>query len=469
MARRRTCDIGPPWEGDILLSAREVAGRGLHVSRSKSRRRRSAYALLLIAACAPALCCADRAPDRPDVVLIVVDSLRADHTSHLGYEFPTAVSLDSFRADAAMFGMALAPSPSSVPSTATLLTGLLPARHRLGHEERLAPGVETLATRLRDAGYGTLAVVHHARISKETGIDRGFDRFEGTTTGLLDYPDASQAVAFVREFLARDPPRPFFLYLHLMNVHGPYRVPDGWQSELLGRPPLPGMRYGDPLMRGVLRGVAAARAQVTAAQVRSLTEQYDTAARYTLDRVAEILRLLEHAEVYRNALIVLTADNGDELFDHGSFGHGATLYPEVLHVPLYVKRPGASDGRRFDEAVGLQDVAPTLLELLGLPALPTDGVSFAAQLRGEAAPADADRALLFEIPGGPERTRAIAAGRYKLIQAGEGAQARSLLYDRVLDPRETVDIAAGGGELVSELSSRLESAFAELAERDASR
>jgi arylsulfatase A-like enzyme len=439
------------------------------VSRKKSRPGRSAWALLVVAA-SLALACAERAPEHPDVILIVVDSLRADHLSHLGYEFPTAVSLDSFRADAALFGMALAPSPSSLPSTATLLTGLLPARHRLGHEEQLAPGVQTLAMRLRDAGYATIALSHHAFINPKTGLDRGFERFEVSTGGLFEYPDASQAVAFVREFLVRDPPRPFFLYLHLMNVHGPYRVPDGWQSDLLGRPPLEGMRYGDPLMRRVLLGVAAARAQVTAAQVRSLTEQYDTAARYTLDRVAEILRLLEHADLYRNALIVLTGDHGEELFEHGSFSHGATLYPEVLHVPLYLKRPGATDGRRLDEAVGLQDVAPTLLDLLGLPPLPADGVSLAARLRGEGAPVDPDRELLFEIPGDRQQTRAILAGRYKLIrQTGPAGRVRSLLYDRVLDPRETEDIAAGGGELVSELSSRLDAAFAELTERDASR
>src|SRR5262249_55023071 len=181
--------------------------------------------------------------------------------------------------------------------------------------------------------------------------------------------DASDAVAFVREFLARDPPRPFFLYLHLMNTHGPYRVPPDRRSDLLGRPPLDGMRYGDPLMRAVLRDAPGARAQVTGAHVRSLTEQYDTAARYTLDRVGEILRLLEHAGAYRDAVIVLAADHGDELFEHGSFGHGATLYTEVLHVPLYLKPPGNVKALRGEEPVGLQDVAPTVLELLGLPPL----------------------------------------------------------------------------------------------------
>jgi len=445
-----------------------VGVRGLQVSRKKAPRGRVARALL-VAACALATACSDAAPRRPDVVVIVVDSLRADHLSHLGYEFPTAASLDGFRADAAIFARAFAPSPSSVPSTATLMTGLLPARHRLGHEDRLAPEVETLASRLAGAGYATLALSHHARVSAETGLDRGFERFQGVTGGLLEYPDASDAVAFVREFLSRDPPRPFFLFLHLMNTHGPYRVPADRQSELLGRPPQQDMRYGDALMRGVLRGSPEARADVTTAHVRSLTEQYDTAARYSLDRVAEILRLLEHAGVYRDALIVLTGDHGDELFEHESFGHGATLYTEVLHVPLYVKPPGGAAGLRTDAAVGLQDVAPTLLELLGLPPL-GDGVSHAAWIRGGPTPATDTRALLFEIPGDPRRTRAIAADRYKLIRQGADPGAATVrLYDRVLDPRETDDIAAGGGELVSELSRRLDAGFAELAPADGSR
>lgn len=431
------------------------------MSRAGSGREVLARVLLLAVACA-ASGCADAAPRRPDVVLIVVDSLRADHLSHLGYEFPTAEPLDAFRADAALFAQAFAPTPSSAPSVASLLTGLLPPRHRLGYEERLSPAVATLAERLRDAGYATLALSQHARVSAETGLDRGFERFEGVTGGLLDYPDASEAVAFVRELLARDPQRPFFLYLHLMNVHGPYRVPPERQASLLGRSPLQDLRYGDRLMRGVLRGDAAARAHVDAAHVRSLTEQYDTAVRYTLERVAEILRLLEHAEVYRGALVVLAADHGEELFEHGGFGHGATLHREVLHVPLYLKRPGVADGRRFDEPVALQDVAPSLLELLALPPLSGDGRSFAGWLGGDAAP-EAERVLLAEIPGDPARARAIASGRYKLIRRTPGAgPAQRLLYDRVLDPRETEDIARAGGELVAELSTRLDAAFAEL-------
>jgi arylsulfatase A-like enzyme len=450
-------NLGLPWEGDILLSAEDVAGRDERVSRkvsnSVTRLRTLLPALLLLL---PA--CADRQPAPPDVILIVVDSLRADHLSHQGYEFPTAASLDAFRADAALFTQAYAPSPASAPSVATLFTGLLPTRHRVGYEERLAPGATTLAQRLQQAGYTTLALSHHARVSGATGLDRGFERFEATHGGLLAYPDASEAVAFVRELVSHDPPRPLFLYLHLMNTHGPYRVPPDRQSELLGRPPSTLMRYGDRLMREVIAGNAAARARVGSAQVRSLTEQYDAAARYTLDRVADILAVLKHAELYDGALIVLTGDHGDELFEHGGFAHGVTLHREVLNVPLYIKRPNATDGRRYDEPVGLVDVAPTVLEQLGLPPLAGDGRSLAAWLGGSAQP-DAERELLFELPAGGSPPRAIVAGRYKLI-SGAG---RKQLYDRVLDLRETEDIAAGAGELVNELSARLDAAFSSLA------
>jgi len=433
------------------------------VSRKNRAIEASARGLIGVALVALAVGCAEDAPRSPDVVLIVVDSLRADHLSHQGYEFPTAASLDAFRADAALFEQAFAPAPSSAASVASLMTGWLPGRHRLGWEERLAPGASTLASRLRDAGYATIALSHHARISAETGLDRGFERFEGTRGGLLEYPDASEAVAWVRELVARDPPQPFFLYLHLMNVHGPYRVPPDQRSVLLGRPPEKGLRFGDPLMRSVVRGDPGASDRITTAHVRSLTEQYDTAVRYTLDRVAEILRLLEHAGVYRDALIVLTSDHGDELFEHGSFGHGATLHREVLQVPLYLKRPGIADGRRFDVPVALVDVVPTVLDLLGLPPLPGDGRSLGPWLRGETPPAE-PRVLLHEIPGDPNGVRAITADRYKLI----ALPGRRLLYDRVLDPRETEDIAEAGGEIVRELTERLVEAFTELAAPPAS-
>jgi arylsulfatase A-like enzyme len=235
-------------------------------------------------------------------------------------------------------------------------------------------------------------------------------------------------------------------------------VPPDRQSELLGRPPSGLMHYGDRLMREVMAGDAEARTRVGSAQVRSLTEQYDAAARYTLDRVAEILAVLKHAELYDGALIVLTGDHGDELFEHGGFAHGMTLHREVLNVPLYLKRPNAVDGRRYDEPVGLVDVAPTVLEQLGLPPLAGDGRSLAPWLAGSAQP-DAERELLFELPSGGTPTRAIVAGRYKLI-SGAG---RKQLYDRVLDLRETEDIAAGAGELVGQLSARLDAAFSSLA------
>jgi arylsulfatase A-like enzyme len=214
-------------------------------------------------------------------------------------------------------------------------------------------------------------------------------------------------------------------------------------------------------MRGVVRGDPAAVERINTTHVRSLTEQYDTAARYTLDRVAEILRLLEHRGVYRDALIVLTSDHGDELFEHGSFGHGVTLHREVLQVPLYVKRPGIADGRRFEMPVALVDVMPTVLDLLGLPpAVPGDGQSLAPWLRGETPP-EQNRDLLHEIPGDPPGARALTAGRYKLIALpGPPGPGRRLLYDRVLDPRETEDIAEAGGELVRELSARLDAALA---------
>jgi arylsulfatase A-like enzyme len=141
------------------------------------------------------------------------------------------------------------------------------------------------------------------------------------------------------------------------------------------------------------------------------------------------------------------------------------VYEGAIRVPLVLWRPGlVPAGRVVSDPARLVDVAPTVLELLGLPPLPGAGTSFAPRLRGGSAPAGADRALLHEIPGDPARPRAITAGRYKLIRRGvDPGPVEVRLYDRVLDPRETADISAGAGELVSDLSTRLDAEFTALA------
>lgn len=412
-------------------------------------------ALLLALACTPS-------PSPPDVVLVDLDSVRTDHLSHAGYDLPTAASLDGFRKQATFFTAARSTSSASATGTASLLTGLRARSHGVGGSEpRLAPRFETLAERLRRGGWHTAGLSHDPGIGPSTGFDQGFDRFDAAAGRVEDHPDAEAMVAWVREWLASDPPAPFFLYLHPMSAGPPYRVPPDHQSVLLGRPPSRLLPFGGKLMRALTRpGSTRLRSQLGAEQIRSLVEQYDTAVRYTLDCVADVLAMLQTSGHLENAVVVITANHGEELFDHQGFGHGRTLYEEVLRVPLYVKQPGRAGPPTLDVPVSITDVVPTVLELVGLDASGTDGRSLVPLLRGDAAHA-ADRDFLHEIdaPAHHSYQRALLRGRQKLIEIGRSRTDRLRifrLFDLVIDPGERHDLSGESPDIVERLRGVLE-------------
>jgi len=254
--------------------------------------------------------------------------------------------------------------------------------------------------------------------------------------------------------------------MHLMNPHGPYRVPAARRAALLGEPPGRAFRWGSRRMRAILQGREGPEPELEPAVRASLVDQYDTAVRYALDEVGAQLDLLRHAGVYEDSLVVLTSDNGEELFDHHGFDHGYTLYGEVLRVPLYVKRPGpppaTGAGLRVDGRVSLMDVVPTVLDLLGLPPVEGAGVSLVPLLDG--APGDRKRTLHYHTAWRTRAdARAVVSGRYKLIETrfdARGARNRTQLFDLTLDPEERNDLYGQGEEIAERLAAEAESAFA---------
>jgi arylsulfatase A-like enzyme len=378
-------------------------------------------------------------------VLVVVDSLRADHLDHLGYERATAAPLDDFRARATLFTRAWSTAPWTVPSVASLFTGRLGVGH---HASRGRPAIPreapTLASMLQERGWTTAALPHHVGVSQDLGFARGFDRFDAFSGTVADYTDAAEMVPWVREWLAAATEEPFFLYLHPMNVHSP-RDDFGPSS---------------PAIRLIMRERRTdLRTSLKRTRVESLVEQYDTAIRYTLGRVAEIFALLENAGRFDDALVIVTADHGEELFDHGGFGHGFTLYREVLHVPLYVKLPRQRSPRTDDTPVSLLDVFPTVLDALGIPPPDTDGISLLPAARGE--PFDAGGRRIYHELTSLQRgiARAVLDGRYKLVHVAasyDGLRDRRLLFDVTLDPTEQNDLSDQGSEIVDRLALEIE-------------
>jgi arylsulfatase A-like enzyme len=416
-------------------------------------------------------CASPQPPPPPNVVLIVVDALRADHLSHYGYHRDTAPGLEAFSSQATRFEDCHAPSSWTNPSVASLFTGLHPARHR-AHElgAVLAPELDTLAEILTSAGWHTAGISFNPGIRSELSYDQGFDSFDEHLGASTDYPDISEMLSRVREWLDHRPDQPFFLYLHPMNVHGPYRVPEDQREVLLGRDPGREFRYYGEPMRGILRrGELQLREQVSPSYLESLVDSYDTAIRYSTDQLGILLEMLSDAGVYDESLIIITADHGEELFDHGGFSHGYTLHREVLHVPLYLKLPHQSEGRVAQEAVGLMDLLPTIVDLAGIDVeAVTDGRSLLPLITaGSGGEPFAVEPRVYQTARRQRCVaRAIADERFKLIEIDrnyEGLRDAVLLYDQINDPGEFTDFSSERSEVVVRLRRRLRRQLGELA------
>jgi arylsulfatase A-like enzyme len=427
-------------------------------------------AMVLIAASAVALGlvgCRTKV-EKPNVLFIVVDTLRADHLPDYGYDRDTMGALAAFTKEATRFERCYAPSSWTLPSTASIVTGLLPARHGALHgnedrSDRIPESVPTLPALLHDGGWSTGAISLNPYVSRATGFDRGYDAFLDVKGDPRGYPDISKLIASGRQLIAKAP-RPFFLYLQPMNTHGPYKVPPTARATLLGHAPNRAFQYTD-LQEGRLPMRARALAHPEIRQ--SLVDQYDTAVRYSMDSLAGLLQGLREQGLYDDMLIVVTADHGEELLDHGGFAHGYSLYNEMVHVPLYIKLPGQRRGGAIRRPVGLIDLMPTVLKAVGVPVpKDLDGVSLLPLLKGKLtgkSEAGRPRDFVLEISSVGEHPRCDARGLirwpFKLIRTRDDYQGKKNaleLFDLRSDPHETLNLGREQADRLAELESAMD-------------
>jgi arylsulfatase A-like enzyme/tetratricopeptide (TPR) repeat protein len=380
--------------------------------------RRAALMVLLAGAVASA--CRSRAslPNYRDapVVLISIDTLRADHLPLYGYHDGSTPNLDRLGREGIVFDRAYSHCPLTLPAHASMLTGLLPPRHgvrdNLGF--RLAPEHRTLATRFKAAGLHTGGAISAYVLRGATGINQGFDFYDdsievqaGTESAGNLQRDGSVAVdALSRWIESQGGPR-FFAFLHLYEPHTPYAPPERHRNHAL---------------------------------------LYDGDISYADELVGRFLDGLKSRGVYDRAVVVLTSDHGEGLKDHGEEEHGIFLYREAVHVPLIVRLPGgARAGTRVTGVVAQSDLAPTLLELAGVAADGMDGVSLRASLDGKAPSGSFVYSETFypRYHFGWSELFAVTESRYRYIRAP-----RRELFDAVGDPREATNIAGERGSVV---------------------
>jgi len=387
-------------------------------------------------------CSADEAGPRPRSVLLVsIDTLRADALGCYGNAGARTETLDRLASEGVRFRTAIAPAPVTLPSHAALMTGLNPWRTGVFHNGiyRLAPRFESLAERLAGGGFETAAFIGGYPLSAESGIDQGFahyDDFIPLEDGAKYHNPERSAEQVTEAALAwldgrPDPARPFFLFVHYYDPHAPY----------------------DPPAAYVAGGTSGAQR----------LGAYDGEVAYVDDQIQRLLDRMRIDATLDQTLVVVTADHGEGLMEHGEPTHSIFLYDEAVRVPLILRYPPSLPaGLEVDEIVGLADVMPTVLEALGLATdRPLDGRSVWPLARGTGRGRGGEafsESQVGRLDHGWSRLRSIRTSEWKYIDAP-----RPELYAFPDDAAETRNVAAEHPEASDRLRLRIEEAFAEAA------
>jgi arylsulfatase A-like enzyme len=430
-----------------------------------------AAALLLLA---PGCGRREAAPENrgPNIVLIVVDAMRADRLSCYGYDRPTSPNLDALAAEGVLFTDAMAQGAETVTSIPSLLTGRLPREHgvlwvQLDGKVYSGPGLRlpTLAEMLKKHGYVTAAISASPLVGPGIGVDRGFDYFdqECGRVSVWQLKSADKLNQRAQLWLDRYRPGqgPFFLYLHYLDTHNQYRPPSAFAA--FGRPGYTSRDnqvnadYNDvfdPQQWTPVTDRALAEHGLSRRDVERLSDLYDGEVACADHYIGELLLRLKHLGLYDDTIIVVTADHGEAFLEHQEIKHGGSLYQELLRVPLILRLPGLRGGQEVQELVEGIDLVPTLLDAAGIKtSAKMSGHSYdQALVRGEKIP---PRIGLAELPS--RKMEAVRDGSLKLIASPGGVE----LYDLSQDPGEKRNLVAARPDEVARLEGDLREVLAQ--------
>jgi arylsulfatase A-like enzyme len=380
-----------------------------------------------------------RLADVHNVLTIVLDGAAALRMGPYGYTRSTTPEIDRLASESVVFDRAMTQAVYTVASIGSVLTGQYPERHQsVSFADRLPATAVTLPGLLSQAGILTAGFSGNAVVSATFGLDRGFDEFYPVRE-LEGYTGHGDSVlrAF-SNWLENGGERRFFAYIHFREPHFPYNPPPPYDTRFEPPQPFPEGIVEWQVVESFNR--AAGRGEeVPAEVVRRIQGLYDGNMAYVDNLVGQMLTKLEESGLHGNTTVILTADHGEALFEHGYIGHNTQLYEESIRVPLIVKVPGVAPGRVSD-VVELIDLAPTVLELMGLddPAALADmqGRSLAPLLQG----ISVEGRLAFSRTLWSKPRYSARDGRFKLIWDSRADTVE--LYDLMDDPRETANLVS---------------------------
>jgi choline-sulfatase len=374
-------------------------------------------------------------PRPRNVILYLVDTLRADHLGCYGYSRPVSPRVDAFARQAVTFRHTVAQSSWTRPATTTLLTGLLPRTHGVnGRRDKLSDQALTLAEMLQARGYHTAGFVTNGNVARGFGLAQGFETYEllpAKRSAATDVNDA--AAGWLASGWKRD--APFFLYLHTVEPHAPYNPVAPFRQRFA-----PEVHDETLTSRRVFHRLEDGSLAPTPELRQSLLDLYDAEIAANDAAFGELVDLLARRGLWEDTVVVFVSDHGEELFDHGGWEHGKTLHAEMLDVPLIVRAPGAG-ARTVQRQVQQVDVAPTILDLLGLPVPPVvEGRSLAPWILGDAAGDEPEAEAYSWLDQHGFRAASVTTPAWRLIEDRAPNPGRAL-YDRRADPGERRDLA----------------------------
>lgn len=326
---------------------------------------------------------------RPNIIVYLIDALRADHLGTYGYSKSVSPNIDAFAADAVLFEKAFAQSSWTKTSVASILTGLLPRSHGTFERDHVVPPIPSyLPALLQDAGYRTVAVSASGIVAPDFGFDRGFEEFrflepEGDDQPVFAYSD--EVTDLFLDWLSEhaESNEPFFAYLHTLDPHDPYGPPGLEENP----PPDRGSELWEfrRPAEDVVNEFLETHPEFSKSDIRDhFLQLYDEDISFNDRQFGRLIERLKGLGIYDSTVIVFLSDHGEEFLDHGHWAHGRTLYSEQLHIPLLVKLPGQiAGGKRVTSVAQHIDLVPTILATAGVE-VPSEveGTSLIPHIRG---------------------------------------------------------------------------------------
>ena len=392
-----------------------------------------------------------------NLVLISIDTLRADRLGSYGYQRDTSPALDKLAQISTVFERVVSPSSWTLPAHVSMMSGLYPSTHNIqkSRGQKIADSTVLLSKLLQENGYSTVGVTGGGFLSHVYGFNKGFDRFieaEKYAPGK-ERTSIHYAVKTARKELKKiSEEKPFFLFLHTYDVHCPYSPPKAYS-----------MMYqsddADEIEADHCGNTYYNVNKTTKENALYLSDRYDESIRAVDDSLGKFFDYLKSRNDYERTVIVVTSDHGEEFFEHGKIGHDSSLYSELLFVPMIMHVPNA-EAQRISEHVSLVDIFPTVMDVLNLWYPPNvDGASLAKMVKGEVAPYKVRPFEFSELKRGLNAFSRIG-DRSQLIVTENNEE--SYFFDLVKDPTEQNNLvlrkpdwfSAKHNELLSFISSR---------------